>query len=211
MKKISVLAVIATAMLLGSCGGAKQAIMSDVVIKRNVISPDVEVALEPCDEYAMEKPNKRAVGMGMHFKEATATNLAQLNARANLAKALQQKIEAATSNYSGGREMFSADEVVGTYQTDQSAKVEDKETGIVKELVRGAAIVKKTRYKTPNNQWKIYVCVEYQEGVAEMATKIAKAFTEKLSTEQKIRIDYDEKKFTEEMKKSLEDYQGLTE
>lgn len=167
------------------------------------------VADEPCDVYAMEDPARRASGSGEHYKESTATNLAQLNARANLARALQSHIEAGTSNYSGGTELFSADEQSSS-ATDQNNNVNDREYAIAKEVVKGATIVKKSRYKTANNQWKIYVCVEYQASIAEMAAQIAKAYNEKLTPEQKDRVKFNEQRFQEEMEKSLNNYKSAT-
>lgn len=214
MKKFSVLGMIALAVLIQSCGGSKQVtyvpVATTVPVDNNQISQNIAVASEPCDDYAFEAPAKRASGVGTHFKEVTATNLAQLNARANLARALQQCVETATKNYADAKELFSADEDSSAYVTDQSAGAGDREAGWAKELIKGAPIVKKTRYKTPNNQWEIHVCVEYQESVAEMAAKITKVFNEKLTQEQKARIDFNEKKFQEEMKEAMGDYKGAT-
>lgn len=214
MKKFSFLAAVAFAALLCSCGGSKQMVYVPVAattpVNNNQVPQNVAVASEPCDDYAFEAPSKRASGVGTHFKEATATNLAQLNARANLARALQQCVETATKNYTDAKELFSADEASSAYVTDQSAGAGDREAGWAKELIKGAPIVKKTRYKTPNNQWEIHVCVEYQESVAAMAAKIAKVFNEKLTQEQKTRIDFNEQKFQQEMKEAMGDYKGAT-
>lgn len=213
MKKFSFLTAVAFAALLSSCGGSKQTAyvpIAAAAVNNNQIPQNVAVASEPCDDYAFEAPSKRASGVGTHFKEATATNLAQLNARANLARALQQCVETATKNYGDGKELFSADEASSAYVTDQSAGVADREAGWAKELIKGAPIVKKTRYKTPNNQWEIHVCVEYQESVAAMAAKIAKVFNEKLTQEQKTRIDFNEHKFQQEMQEAMGDYKGAT-
>lgn len=214
MKKFTFLAALTFAALLSSCGGSKQTVYAPIAattpVNNNQIPQNVAVASEPCDNYAFEAPAKRASGVGTHFKEATATNLAQLNARANLAKALQQCVETATKNYADAKELFSADEASSAYVTDQSVGAADREAGWAKELIKGAPVVKKTRYKTPNNQWEIHVCVEYQESVAEMAAEITKVFNEKLTQEQKARIDFNEQKFLQEMKEAMGDYKGAT-
>lgn len=214
MNKFTFLAALTFAALLSSCGGSKQTVYAPIAattpVNNNQIPQNVAVASEPCDDYAFEAPAKRASGVGTHFKEATATNLAQLNARANLAKALQQCVETATKNYADAKELFSADEASSAYVTDQSVGAADREAGWAKELIKGAPVVKKTRYKTPNNQWEIHVCVEYQESVAEMAAEITKVFNEKLTQEQKARIDFNEQKFLQEMKEAMGDYKGAT-
>ena len=193
---------------MASCGSSKN-YQSQNQNQQSSISQDVAVAADPCDEYAMLDPVKRASGIGTHFKEATATNIAQTNARANLAKALQTMIKAATKTYAGSHELFTADETESASITDQSGKTEDFELSLAKGLVKGAPIVKKSRYKTPNNQWKIFVCVEMNASIAEIAAEVAKSYAEKLTPEQKTRIDFDAYKFEESLKEEFENYSGL--
>ena len=212
MKKFTFFASIALAMFMQSCGSSQQVATAPVnVVSQNQVQQDIEVALNPCEEYSLKATSQRAVGTGVHFRETTADNLAQLNARANLAKALQQCVQAATKNYADGKELFAADGESSSYVTDQSAGVADSEAGWAKELIKGAPVVMKRKYKTPDNQWRIYVCVEYQESVAEMAAKITKVFNEKLTQEQKARIDFNEQKFKQEMQEAMGDYKGVTE
>ncbi len=178
---------------------------------KSQIIQDVAVAAEPCDEYAMADPIRRASGNGVHFKEVTATNLAQLNARANLARALQSMIETATGNYADSNDMFTAEEAESASITDQSAKVKDWEKGVAKEIVKGAPIVKKSRYRTANNQWNIYVCVELKTSIAEIAAQVTRAFEEAFSPEQKARISFDACKFEESIKEEFNIHLGATE
>ena len=219
MKTVRILKRVAFCSLFGlsisfmaSCGTPKNFQNQNAVMdqqQQNRVTQDVAVAADPCDEYAMLDPVKRASGIGTHFKEATATNLAQTNARANLAKALQTMIMAATKTYAGSHELFTADDTESASITDQSAKAEDFELSLAKGLVKGAPIVKKSRYKTPNNQWKIFVCVEMNASIAEIAAEVAKSYAEKLTPEQKTRIDFDAYKFEESLKEQFENYSGL--
>ncbi len=217
MKTVRFLKHVAFYSLLGlsipfmvSCGSSKSA-QNNAKSQQNQIIQDVAVAAEPCDEYAMSDPVRRASGNGVHFKEVTATNLAQLNARANLARALQSMIETATENYADGNDMFTAEEMESASITDQSAKVKDWEKGVAKEIVKGAPIVKKSRYRTANNQWNIYVCVELKTSVAEIAARVTRAFEEAFSPEQKARISFDACKFEESMKEEFNNHLGATE
>lgn len=211
MKKFTILASVALVMFLQSCGSSKQVATAPINVSQNQVQQDIEVALNPCEEYAFKAPSQRAAGTGVHFKEKAAENIAQLNARANLAKALQQCVETATKDYADGKELFAADGESSSYVTDQSAGSADREAGWAKELIKGAPVVMKRKYKTPDNQWRIYVCVEYQESVAEMAAKITKVFNEKLTQEQKARIDFNEQKFKQEIQEAMGDYKGVTE
>ncbi len=204
MKKILLFAVIATAMMVTSCGTSKQA------TSMSKVTGDVLIESNPCEEYAMEKPAQRAVGVGQHFQEATAKNQAELQARAALAKALQTCIETTTKDYADDKTMFSADDVSGQSITDQTAILNDRTEAMSKELVKGASVAKVTKYRTPNNQYKVYVCVEYSEDVAQMAGKVSKSFGEMLSQDQKIRIDFNEQRFKKEMEQKMQEYKGTT-
>ena len=197
-------------LFMASCASSKNP-QYGAKSQQNQVIQDVAVAAEPCDEYAMMNPVKRASGNGIHVKEATATNMAQLNARANLARALQTMIETATENYADGNDMFTAEEAESAGITDQTAKANDWEKGVAKEIVKGAPIVKKSRYRTANNQWNIYVCVELNESVAEMAARVARAFEKAFSPEQKARIGFDACKFEESIKTEFNNNLRATE
>ena len=192
--------------MLVACGTSKQLTASS----HSEITRDIEIELDPCQNYAMLSPAKRAAGSGIHFQETTARNLAELNARAQLAKALQSCIQTATKNYSNSTTLFTADDSSGESITDQTNTVGDSEAGIAKELIKGANIVKMTKYKTTNNQFRFYVCVEYSEMAPEMAAKVADAFNEKLTPKQKEKVKFDEKEFAEEMEETFKDYKGIT-
>lgn len=205
MKKIYLLVILAAALMV-SCGTTKT-----TSAQKKAQAEEVLLPLDACEEYAMEKPAKRAAGVGTHFKEQTATSIAQAQARANLARALQTQIITATEEFGGSHELFSADGTSSESATDQSAKASDQVMAFAKENIKGAVMVKKTRYKTANNQFKVYVCVEYQEEIADMAAKVSKKLTERLSQEQKARIDWDQKKFEDKMKEVMGDYKGATQ
>lgn len=205
MKKILYL-VIATMVVGGftSCGSQR-------AVSRKSLTGDIAIKDEPCEEYAMKKPTKRASGMGLHFQETTARNLAELNARAQLARALQTCIESASSSYSGGTTLFTVNEEgVGVSINDQSATVDDREASLAKELVQGAPVVKISKYKTPDNQFRVFVCVEYSEEVVEMAAKVAKVFNERLTPEQKMKVKFDEEMFRKKVEESFASYSGAT-
>lgn len=198
------LMLVGVSLFVASCGGGKKTVSGPSNVG------DVALADEPCQLYALEQPARRASGVGLHFSESTARNIAELQARAQLARALQACITTATRESKFETTLFSADDKAGASVTDQSGKSDDSAFGIAKEQIAGAVMVKVSRYKTPNNQYRIYVCVEYQEDVPQMAGKIAKAFSEKLTPEQKDKVKFDEYLFQQEMNKALSNYKGVT-
>ena len=208
-RSVFYLFAMAMIVIFASCGSSNNPVSNKPAT--HTAEGDLILGVEPCEAYAMEQPGKRGWGVGTHFKEATARNVAELGARTQLARALQSCIETGTQSFGNDLQKYAGSDNEGMSVTDQSGSTKDRESGLAKELIKGAVVVKTTRYKTPNNQYKIYVCVEYSEGVPEMAGKIAKAFNEKLTDEQKARVKFDDKKFTEAMEESMRDYKGITQ
>ena len=212
MKKTYVLLAIVASVMLAACGSSKKATTSqpDVAVPQATLSGETALVDEPCDVYAMLAPAKRATGEGIHFQASTARNVAELNARAQLARALQVCIEATSKTFADGATKFAADDTTGTSGTDQTASLADRAAGIAKELIKGAPVVKMSRYKTANNQYRVYVCVEYSEEVPQMAAKIAKTFKDQLTPDEKLRIKFNEELFKKEMEETFKDYKGVT-
>lgn len=175
-----------------------------------IANGDVLIQTNLCEEYAMQKPAQRASGVGQHFQEITARNQAELQARATLARALQTCIEATIKDYADGTTLFSANDTEGASVSDQSALLNDRIEGMSKELIKGALVVKMEKYKTTNNQYKVYVCIEYSDEVAQMVGKVAKSFGEMLTEDQKLRVKFNELQFKTEMEKKMQEYKGVT-
>lgn len=130
MKKINILAFIAMVMIvtsITSCGTTKNGVSASKV------TGDVLIEANPCEEYAMAKPAQRASGMGQHFQETTARNLAELQARAALARALQVCVEETIKDYGDGTTLFSANETESSSASDQSAMLNNRLEGMTKE------------------------------------------------------------------------------
>lgn len=212
MKIFYVLLAIVATLMLTSCGSTRKATTSqtDIAVPQANLSGETILVEEPCDVYAMIAPAKRATGEGIHFQAATARNIAELNARAQLARALQVCIETTTKTFADGATKFAADDTTGTLGTDQTASLADRTAGMAKELIKGAPVVKMSRYKTANNQYRVYVCVEYSEEVSQMAAKIAETFKDQLTPDEKLKIKFNEDLFKKEMEETFKDYKGIT-
>lgn len=199
MKKFSFLAAVAFAALLCSCGGSKQVSQQSM---ESYSYQKVQVAVDPCQEYADLDPSRRAAGSGIHFRETTATNAAQLAARGNLAKMMKQLIDDQIKSYAKGEELYASDRnSVGATVADEKAGLDESIAGWATELVQYAAIVKRSRYKTQDNRWEIHVCLELKQNPDEIAAAVTEKFAEKLTPEQKKSIGFDEEKFLKDMKK----------
>lgn len=199
---------IAVATMAISCGTANQA--TNQTTTTSAHPNEQHLANDPCEDYALENPSKRAAGMGLHFQKSTAKNQAELEARAALAKSLQTCIETNIKNYADAATLYSADNQNGQSVTDQTASLNDRAAGMSKELVTGAPVVKISTYMTQNNQYRVYVCVEYSESVSEMAEKIAKRYNEMLTDEQKARINFNELEFQKTQEEAFNNYKGVS-
>ena len=125
MQKSYVLAVLAGAFLFVACGSSKKTVASKTV---NPYGKVVEA--EPCIELYEQSPCNRAYGNGQHFKEATARNIAELQARAMFARKIESAILSATEDMGISMEKYAADDQSGQSVADQSGEANDLAMGM---------------------------------------------------------------------------------
>jgi hypothetical protein len=195
------IAVMATVVCAGmvACGSKKQSLQATT--GQQAIEQDV------CEKLQEEKPVERAVGIGEHFREATARNIAEAQARAQFARAISAKIKASTSEDAGGHSLYSGDNTSGNSVQDQIAKNNDFVQSIANEVVNNMVAIKTSKYILPNKQYKVYVCLEYQNGVAALATDIAKRVEQKISDEQKLKMNFEFEQYRKRIEEELEKYE----
>ncbi len=204
MKTIIYLATIALVFFTTSCGSTKQ--VSQVSNQQGKVA----IEKDPCLVYKEEKPAQRGYGIGTHYKQMTARNFAELQARGDLARAIQNCIETTTSEYGESAGLYASDTEQGNIAEDQGGAGNDRISGMAKELIRGAIVSKTSIYQLPNKQYEVHVCVEYSESVSEIATKVAKSFSEMLTEEQKLRLKFNEQEFKKQQEKAFANYKGAT-
>ena len=134
------------------------------------------IASNPCEEFQEEKPTLRAVGKGTNAREQTAKNIAEMQARAQFARALASKINTVTSENVSGLDL----------------SVEDFSKSVSEEIIKNTVIVKTCKELNADNQYDIWVCLEYQGDISKMATEIAS------------KIPAGQKEKTEQFKKQIE-------
>ncbi|GHT50815.1 hypothetical protein AGMMS49982_06860 [Bacteroidia bacterium] len=176
------------------CGGGKQVAKSaGKVVEQNI-----------CEKMQEEKPATRAVGQGSHFKEQTARSIAEVQARAQFARAISSKIKSATSEESLGYDLYSGDATTGAAVTDQGSKQNDLAQSIANEAVNNTVIIKTYKELMPNNQYNVWVCLEYQAGVSEIAAAVAKKVQQQISDEDKLKMNFEFDQFRKKMEAELE-------
>ena len=134
----------------------------------------------------------RASAIGESMDQETARKKAMSNARAQLAASINTHVKAVVDNYVNSREMQNREEVGERYEALAREVIDERLSG-TKEICREPVQVAAT------GNYKYYVCIELS------GQELLSKYNERLSGDERLRIDYDYEKFKEtfdaEMKK----------
>lgn len=142
-------------------------------------------------EYFTDNKVFRANALGESMDQATAKKKAMSNARADLAAAINTQVKAVIDNYVNSREMNNREEVGERYESLAREVVDQKLTGT-------KTICEKMMKVNASGNYKCYVAIELS------AQELLAAYNERLSTDERLRIDYDYEKFKETFEKEME-------
>lgn len=184
MKKIFLMALTASVMLLNSCGTQKSASSSAIQSSIGAALPE-----EPCITLAEEAPAIRKYGNGQHFKESTAKSIAEAQARASFARSIAAAVITATEEIGVSLDKYAGDDTTGRSVSDQSGEGNDFVMSIAKEVVKNTHPIKTSRYLKSNNQYNIYVCLEYMGTENQMAEHIEECLKDKISADDRIILE----------------------
>lgn len=186
MKKNHLIVValsVAVLSLMTSCGTSQKTVSGEV-------NPYGEsVASEPCIELYEQNPSVRAYGQGQHFKEMTARNIAELQANAMFARKIEQAVISATEDLGISLSQYAADDKSGRSVTDQSAESKDLAASISQQVVRDAHVIKTSRYIGKNNQFTVFVCMEYGTDKDALVKDIEDKVKEKISADDRATLE----------------------
>ena len=182
MKKLTYsLLVLAAAAFAVGCKGKKEAAQP---------KGEVEVVV-PCSGSDYFTTNKvfRANSIGESQDQVASKKKALSNARAELAASISTTVKAVTDNYLNSREMNNREEVEERYEQLNREVVEQQLTGV-------RTICEKLM-RTEQGTYKTYIALELS------AADLVSAYNEKLSKDERLRIDYDYEKFKETFEKEM--------
>lgn len=186
MKKNHLIVValsVAVLNLMTSCGTSQKTVSGEV-------NPyGKSVASEPCIELYEQNPSVRAYGQGQHFKEMTARNIAELQANAMFARKIEQAVISATEDLGISLSQYAADDKSGRSVTDQSAESKDLAASISQQVVRDAHVIKTSRYIGKNNQFTVFVCMEYGTDKDALVKDIEDKVKEKISADDRATLE----------------------
>lgn len=166
--------------------------------KATTQSRGVKVNREECEELAMDitAAYPRAAGNAVSANEAMATNLAMLDARANLAQQLEVMVNGLLSNFGEQYTSGKASNIKGSSKQLQE--------GYFSNILNNTRPIKKNTYLKQDGNYNVYVCIEMNP---ELNTEIYN----KLRQDEILHIDFDEAMFIERMNKAREEYIRMRE
>ncbi len=153
---------------------------------------ETEVKME-CSgpEYFTNDKNFRANSLGESMDQATAKKKALANARAQMASDINTRLKGVIDNYVNSREMNNKEEVGERFESLTREVVDQKLTGT-------RTICEKMMKVNDTGNYKAYVALELS------AQDLLAAYNERLSKDDRLKIDYDYEKFKETFDKEME-------
>lgn len=132
-------------------------------------------------EYQSNNEYFRANQVGESVDQATAKKKATSNARADLAAAIETQVKGVIDNYVNSREMNNLEEAEERFESLTREVINQKLTGV-------KTICEKTT-KTSTGNYKTYIALELA------GDELMNAMNERLSQDDKLKIDYDYEQF----------------
>lgn len=159
--------------------------------KTQIPKGEVEVVV-PCSGPEFFTNNKffRANSIGESQDQVTSKKKALANARAELASSIQTTVKAVTDNYTNSREMNNREEV--------EERFEQLNREIVEQQLSGIRTLCEKLVRTEAGTYKTYIAIELS------ADELVKSYNERLSKDERLKIDYDYEKFKETFDKEME-------
>lgn len=176
---VSLVVLIAVALIAG-CKG-----------KEKAPSGEKEVIV-PCSgsEYFTTAKFFRANSIGESQDQVTSKKKALTNARNELAQAINTTVKTVTDNYVNSREMNNKEEVEERFESLNREIVDQTLSGIVTKCEK--------LMKTDQGTYKTYVAIELS------AEELVSKYNERLSKDERLKIDYDYEKFKETFEKEMD-------
>lgn len=184
MKRVanySLMIVTAVALVIGGCKSNK------------VKTPDGEKeVVVPCSGPDFFTNNKvfRANSIGESMDQVTSKKKALTNARNELAQSIQTTVKTVTDNYTNSRSMNRKEEL--------EQKFEQLNREVVDQTLQGVRTICEKLVQTKDGNYKTYIAIELS------ADDLVKQYNQRLSTDDRLKIDYDYEKFKDTFNQEME-------
>jgi len=199
MKLKTLLFSLSCGILLCSCGSSKNGVISPAKV-----SPQkTKITKDECQVLAEKKPETRAYGRGSSYDLSTAEEYAELDARAKFARAIASKIVSAQSRDHIGYDKAATNANGTGMVRDEGAKRNSRAEGIAEEVIRNAVVINTSQYQLADGSYEAWVCLEYREGVAQLANEISKKVEQQISDEDRLKMNFEFEKFRKHIEEEL--------
>ncbi|MEQ8302288.1 MAG: hypothetical protein RIB47_02770 [Cyclobacteriaceae bacterium] len=180
LTNLSFTIVAVVAMLIAGCKG-----------KEKLPQGEQEIIV-PCSGPDFFTTNKffRANSIGESQDQVTSKKKALTNARNELAQSIETTVKTVTDNYVNSREMNNKEEV--------EERFESLNREIVNQTISGVRTLCEKLVKTDQGTYKTYVAIELS------ADELVSKYNERLSKDDRLKIDYDYEKFKETFEKEMD-------
>ena len=201
-KSILVSFVTLMALTISSCGSSNKVPQASKAEQENPYG--TEVFKTDAEKYAEEAPGKRAVGKGVSFSESTARELAEMDARAQMSRAIDAAIVSASKRSNVDINQYAGGNNEGKTATDGGLQSNTLDKSISSNIVANANVVKTNKFYGKDRKYTIFVCLEYNGSVADIAQKAAQLVKQRVSDKDREKIQAEHEKFQKEIEKDLE-------
>lgn len=140
-------------------------------------------------KYALKQPVLRASGSGEHFNEASATNIAEMTARAEFARKIENAVMASSDYISTFKTQTVANNNSAATLVEGESQSKDMMSSVSSQILRNVHVVKKSAYYQDNKTYKVYVCVEFMGTPEQMFTGFAEVLERHLSDQDKATLE----------------------
>ena len=179
---VTFLAVVLSVVVMSSCGSPKS-------IQSATGAEEVSLPFSE-SKYKTDKEHFRARQSGKSPDLAMSKKIALQNAKAELARNIKEIFKVVTSQYSNQRS-------VGTNQEYEN-KVEEQIVSSLNEALTEVAIIEEKAFKEKDGTFTYWIVVEKSKST------ILDGASKKISSESKLQLDYDKKKFEEIFNNEME-------
>lgn len=137
----------------------------------------------PCSgpDYFTNAKVFRANSIGESMDQVTSKKKALTNARNELAQSIQTTVKTVTDNYTNSREMNRREEL--------EQRFEQLNREVVDQTLQGVRTICEKLVQTKEGNYKTYIAIELS------ADDLVKQYNERLSKDERLKIDYDYEKF----------------
>ena len=146
----------------------------------------------PCSGPDFFTTNKvfRANSIGESMDQVTSKKKALTNARNELAQAINTTVKTVTDNYVNSREMNKREEL--------EQRFESLNREVVDQTLTGVRTICEKLVQTKEGNYKTYIAIELS------ADELVSKYNERLSKDERLKIDYDYEKFKQTFDKEME-------